>query len=227
MRILVVEDDRNGAETLRRTLVAEGWLVDLADNGEDGLLMATTAPYDAVICDIMMPRLNGYEVVRQLRQRGVWTPVLMLTAKDGDYDQVDAFDLGADDYLVKPFSVAVLTARLRALVRRGAPERPSVIAAGTLTLDPAAHIVKRGDVEITLTPREFAMLQFLIRNKGKVVSKAEILQSAWDTNYSGDENVVEVYAGYLRRRIDTPFSCKAIQTVRGVGYRLAADGDGR
>ncbi|WP_020108186.1 response regulator transcription factor [Nocardia sp. 348MFTsu5.1] len=227
MRVLVVEDDRNGAETLRRTLLAEGWMVDLANNGEDGLFMASNDAYDAVICDIMMPKLSGYEVVRQLRRKEIWTPVLMLTAKDGDYDQVDAFDLGADDYLVKPFSVAVLTARLRALIRRGRPERPAILTAGTLSLDPAAHIVKRGDTELALTPREFAMLEFLIRNKGNVVSKAEILRSAWDVNYRGDENVVEVYAGYLRKRIDTPFGCKALQTVRGVGYRLSADGDGR
>ncbi|PXW28792.1 UNVERIFIED_CONTAM: two-component system OmpR family response regulator [Williamsia faeni] len=227
MRVLVVEDDRNGAETLRRTLVSEGWMVDIANNGEDGLFMASNDAYDAVICDIMMPKLSGYEVVRQLRRKEIWTPVLMLTAKDGDYDQVDAFDLGADDYLVKPFSVAVLTARLRALIRRGRPERPAVLTAGTLSLDPAAHIVKRGDTELALTPREFAMLEFLIRNKGNVVSKAEILRSAWDVNYRGDENVVEVYAGYLRKRIDTPFGCKALQTVRGVGYRLSADGDGR
>lgn len=225
MRVLVVEDDRNGAETLRRTLVAEGWVVDVADNGEDGLFMATEGAYDVVTCDIMMPTLSGYELVRQLRTREVWTPVLMLTAKDGDYDQIDAFDLGADDYLVKPFSVAVLAARLRALVRRTAPERPTVITAGTLSLDPAAHTVTRGDTEITLTPREFSMLEFLMRNKGTVVSKADILQAAWDTNYHGDDNVVEVYAGYLRRRIDTPFGCKAIQTVRGVGYRLAANGE--
>jgi two-component system, OmpR family, response regulator len=226
MRVLVVEDDRNGAETLRRTLKAEGWMVDLASNGEDGLFMAGHDPYDAVICDIMMPKLNGYEVVRELRRQEIWTPVLMLSAKDGDYDQVDAFDLGADDYLVKPFSVAVLTARLRALVRRGSPERPAILTAGDLTLDPAAHVVRRGDTEISVTPREFAMLEVLIRSKGSVVTKAEILRSAWDVNYRGDENVVEVYAGYLRKRIDTPFGCKAIQTVRGVGYRLAADGRG-
>lgn len=224
VRVLVVEDDRNGAETLRRTLIAEGWAVDVAFNGEDGLSKASNAPYDAVVCDIMMPKLSGYEVVRQMRALGVWTPVLMLTAKDGEYDEIDAFDLGADDYLVKPFSVAVLTARLRALVRRGAPERPAVLTAGSLSLDPAAHVVKRGDAEITLTPREFSMLEFLMRRKGSVVSKAEILQAAWDVNYRGDENVVEVYAGYLRRRIDTPFGCKALQTVRGVGYRLASDG---
>ncbi|OZG29887.1 DNA-binding response regulator [Williamsia sp. 1138] len=224
MHVLVIEDDRNGAETLRRTLIAAGWIVALADNGEDGLFLATNNSYDAIVCDIMMPKLSGYEVVRQLRHRGNWTPVLMLTAKDGDYDQIDAFDLGADDYLIKPFSTAVLTARLRALVRRGAPERPAILTAGTLTLDPAAHIVRRGETEIDVTPKEFAILEFLIRNKGAVVSKAEIMQSAWDAHYQGDQNIVEVYVGYLRRHIDTPFDCKAIRTVRGVGYRLTEDG---
>ncbi|GGF37263.1 response regulator transcription factor [Williamsia phyllosphaerae] len=224
MRVLVIEDDRNGAETVRRTLVAEGWVVDVEDNGEDGLFAASTDTYDVLIVDIMMPRLNGYEVVRELRKKQVWTPVLMLTAKDGDYDQVDAFEFGADDYLIKPFSVAVLVARLRALVRRGAPQRPVTLGAGDLSLDPGAHRVWRGDTEIDLTPREFAMLEFMMRNKGTVISKAEILRSVWDSNYHGDENVVEVYAGYLRRRIDAPFGRAALQTVRGVGYRLAADG---
>ena len=224
MRVLVIEDDRNGAETVRRTLVAEGWVVDVEDNGEDGLFAASTDTYDVLIVDIMMPRLNGYEVVRELRKKQVWTPVLMLTAKDGDYDQVDAFDFGADDYLIKPFSVAVLVARLRALVRRGAPQRPVTLTAGDLSLDPGGHRVWRGDTEIDLTPREFAMLEFMMRKKGTVISKADILRSVWDSNYHGDENVVEVYAGYLRRRIDTPFGRTALQTVRGVGYRLAADG---
>ncbi|MBJ7290980.1 response regulator transcription factor [Williamsia sp.] len=224
MRVLVIEDDRNGAETVRRTLVAEGWVVDVEDNGEDGLFAASTDTYDVLIVDIMMPRLNGYEVVRELRAKQVWTPVLMLTAKDGDYDQVDAFDFGADDYLIKPFSVAVLVARLRALVRRGAPQRPVTLTAGDLSLDPSGHRVWRGNTEIDLTPREFAMLEFMMRNKGTVISKADILRSVWDSNYHGDENVVEVYAGYLRRRIDTPFGRTALQTVRGVGYRLAADG---
>ena len=224
MHVLVIEDDRNGAETLRRTLIAVGWVVALADNGEDGLFLASNNSYDAIVCDIMMPKLNGYEVVRQLRRQENWTPVLMLTAKDGDYDQIDAFDLGADDYLIKPFSTAVLTARLRALVRRGAPERPAILTAGTLTLDPAAHIVKRGETEIDVTPKEFAILEFLIRNKGAVVSKAEIMQSAWDSHYRGDENIVEVYVGYLRRHIDIPFDCTGIRTVRGVGYRLTEDG---
>ena len=226
MRVLIVDDDRNVAETVRRMMVAEGWVVDVVNDGACGLEKARGEHFDVVVLDIMMPGLNGYEVVRALRQSGIWTPVLMLTAKDGEYDQADAFDFGADDYLTKPFSFVVLIARMRALARRGAPERPAVLTAGSLSLDPAAHVVRRGDVELTLTPREFGMLEFLMRHKGEVVTKAEILDSVWDVNYRGDENVVEVYASYLRRRIDTPFGCKAIQTVRGVGYRLAADGGG-
>lgn len=226
MRILVVEDDRSAGETVRRMLLAEGWVVDVVHDGLTGLERATTESFDVVILDIMMPGLNGYEVVRRMRSVGNWTPVLMLTAKDGEYDQADAFDFGADDYLTKPFSFVVFVARLRALARRGAPERPSVLVAGSLSLDPAAHIARRRDVELSLTPREFGMLEYLMRRKGEVVTKAEILDAVWDINYRGDENVVEVYVSYLRRRIDTPFDCKAIETVRGVGYRLAADGGG-
>ncbi|WP_279102049.1 response regulator transcription factor [Gordonia bronchialis] len=226
MRILVVEDDRSAGETVRRMLLAEGWVVDVVNDGLTGLERATTESFDVVILDIMMPGLNGYEVVRRMRSVGNWTPVLMLTAKDGEYDQADAFDFGADDYLTKPFSFVVFVARLRALARRGAPERPSVLVAGSLSLDPAAHIARRRDVELSLTPREFGMLEYLMRRKGEVVTKAEILDAVWDINYRGDENVVEVYVSYLRRRIDTPFDCKAIETVRGVGYRLAADGGG-
>lgn len=224
VRVLIVDDDRNVAETVRRMMVAEGWVVDVVNDGVAGLEKATVEHFDVVVLDIMMPGLNGYEVVRGLRRASVWTPVLMLTAKDGEYDQADAFDFGADDYLTKPFSFVVLIARMRALARRGAPERPAILTAGSLSLDPAAHQVRRRDTELTLTPREFSMLEFLMRHKGEVVTKAEILDSVWDVNYRGDENVVEVYVSYLRRRIDTPFGCKAIQTVRGLGYRLAADG---
>lgn len=226
MRILVVDDDRGVAETVRRMLVAESWVVDVVHDGQTGLERATTERFDVVVLDIMMPGLNGYEVVRRMRSVGVWTPVLMLTAKDGEYDQADALDFGADDYLTKPFSFVVFVARLRALARRGAPERPAVLSAGSLSLDPSAHVVRRGEIELSLTPREFGMLEFLMRHKGEVVTKAEILDSVWDINYRGDENVVEVYVSYLRRRIDTPFGCKAIETIRGVGYKLAADGGG-
>lgn len=222
----MVDDDRNVAETLRRMMLAEGWVVDVAHDGRAGFEKAVGGGFDVAILDIMMPGLNGYELVRDLRAAGIWTPVLMLTAKDGEYDQADAFDFGADDYLTKPFSFVVLIARLRALARRGAPQRPTVLTAGSLRLDPAAHTASRCGDDLTLTPREFALLEFLMQHKGEAVTKAEILDSVWDINYRGDENVVEVYISYLRRRIDTPFGCKAIQTVRGVGYRLAADGGG-
>ncbi len=220
MRILVIDDDANGAETVRRTLIAEGWVVDVADNGEDGLVQALHGRYQAIVCDIMMPGLNGYEVVRKLRSEQVWTPVLMLTAKDGEYDEIDAFDLGADDYLTKPFSVEVLVARLRAVTRRAAPARATVLTAGSLALDPAAHVVRRRDSEIPLTPREFGVLEFLMQNVGVAVTKTEILQAVWDSNFDGDLNVVEVYIGYLRKRVDRPFGCASIETVRGIGYRL-------
>lgn len=224
VRVLMVEDEVRLADTVRRGLVAEGFLVDLASDGVAGLEAAQTGGYDVIMLDIMLPRLNGYDVCRQLRAADVWTPVLMLTAKDGEYDQVDAFDLGADDYLTKPFSFVVLVARLRALVRRGAPERPALLAAGDLTLDPRSRVVARAGAEIALTPREFGLLHYLMRHRGDVVSKAEILESVWDLNYDGDDNVVEVYVGYLRRKIDHPFARKAIETVRGAGYRLEGNG---
>ena len=224
MRVLMVEDEVRLAETVRRGLVAEGFVVDVATDGVAGLEAAQTGGYDVVMLDIMLPRLNGYDVCRGLREADVWTPVLMLTAKDGEYDQVDAFDLGADDYLTKPFSFVVLVARLRALVRRGAPERPALLTAGDLTLDPRSRVVARAGDEITLTPREFGLLHFLMRHRGDVVSKTEILQSVWDLNYEGDENVVEVYVGYLRRKIDQPFNRRSIVTVRGAGYRLEGNG---
>ncbi|MFL0179479.1 MULTISPECIES: response regulator transcription factor [unclassified Mycobacterium] len=225
MRILLVEDEARLAETVRRGLVAEGFVVDVEHDGADGLAAATTGDYDVVVLDIMLPGLSGYQVVRELRAQQVWTPVLMLSAKDGEYDMADAFDIGADDYLTKPFSFVVLVARLRALLRRGAPARPTVLTAGTLTLDPARRRVTRGDTVLTLTPREFGLLQFLMRNQGDVVTKPEILRSVWDTNYSGDENVVEVYIGYLRRKVDVPFGLATIETVRGAGYRLRSDSD--
>ena len=224
MRVLMVEDEVRLAETVRRGLIAEGFVVDIVHDGAEGLTEAQSRDYDVIILDIMLPSLNGYDVCRGLRESGVWTPVLMLTAKDGEYDQVDAFDLGADDYLTKPFSFVVLVARLRALVRRGAPERPTVLRVADLTADPATRVVRRGETDIELTPREFGLLQFLMRHPGEVVSKLEILQGVWDLNYEGDENVVEVYVGYLRRKIDQPFDRQSIQTVRGVGYRLSGAG---
>jgi two-component system OmpR family response regulator len=227
MRVLAVEDEVGLAETVRDGLSADGFTVDLAHNGVDGLWIAAEAPYgayDAIILDIMLPGLNGYVVCRELRRRGVWTPVLMLTAKDGEYDQADAFDLGADDYLVKPFSFVVLIARLRALIRRGAPERPVVMTAGDLALDPSEHRVYRAGRPVAVTPREFALLEFLLRNRGHAVTKTAIIENVWDAHFSGDPNIVEVYIGYLRKKIDHPFGRSAIETVRGSGYRLAADG---
>ncbi len=225
MRVLMVEDEVRLAKTVSRGLVAEGFVVDIVHDGAEGLLEAQSRDYDVIILDIMLPSLNGYDVCRTLRTSGVWAPVLMLTAKDGEYDQVDAFDLGADDYLTKPFSFVVLVARLRALVRRGAPARPTVLTIGDLSLDPGTRRVHRGETAIDLTPREFGLLHFLMRHHGQVVSKLEILQGVWDANYEGDENVVEVYIGYLRRKIDQPFGQQTIQTVRGAGYRMSATRD--
>ncbi len=224
MRVLVVEDEESLAEVVRRGLASDGFVVDVMHNGEDGLWAATENAYDVIVLDIMLPKLNGYKVVEQLRQRGVWTPVLMLTAKDGEYDQADAFHLGADDYLTKPFSFVILLARLRALIRRGAPERPVVLTVGDLSLDPARRRVERGPVEIMLTPKEFSLLEFLMHRRGEVVTKTEILDNVWDPAFDGDMNIVEVYVGYLRRKIDVPFDRRSIETVRGVGYRLATSG---
>ena len=221
MRVLVVDDERPLAETLRRGLTSEGFVVDVAHDGLTGQAMAQHGEYDVVVLDIMLPGRHGYAVLEQLRARDVWTPVLMLTAKDGEFDQTDAFDLGADDYLTKPFSFPVLVARLRALVRRGAPQRPVVLRCGDLTLDPNSRMVRRGETDIELTPREFAMLHYLMRRCGDALTKGEILSNVWDSDYPGSDNLVEVYAGYLRRKIDTPFGVTSLVTVRGVGYRLA------
>ena len=220
MRVLVVDDDPLAAETIQRVLTSDGWNVSTAADGVEGLHRALNDRFDAIVLDIMLPKLSGYEVLRRLRHHKVWVPVVMLSAKDGEYDQADALDFGADDYLIKPFSVVVLKAHLRAVIRRGDPERPTILTAGGLSLDPAEHRVSRGGTAITLTSREFAVLEFLIRNKGTVVSKSLILQSIWDENYEGDNNIVEVYIGYLRKRIDAPFGVRSIETVRGAGYRL-------
>ncbi|SPM27845.1 response regulator transcription factor [Mycobacterium terramassiliense] len=220
MRVLIVEDEPRLSATLSMGLKAEGFVVVTAGTGVEGLRRATESSFDVVVLDIMLPGHSGYEVLRRMRARDVWTPVLMLTAKDGEFDETDAFDLGADDYLTKPFSFRVLVARLRALVRRGAPERPAVLTVGTLMLDPARHTVQRGSTPITLTPREYGVLEFLMRNKDVVVTKAEILRNVWDAHHQGPDNVVEVYVGYVRRKIDVPFGTNTIETVRGVGYRL-------
>ncbi len=209
---------------MRRGLAAEGFAVDLAHNGEDGLHQAREGDYDAIVLDLMLPKISGYSVCQQLRADQNWVPILILSAKDGEYDQADGLDLGADDYLTKPFSYVVLAARLRALLRRGAVPRPAMLTAGDLTLDPASRRVRRGETEIELTAREFALLEYLMRRAGQVVAKSQLLEHVWDAFDSMDLNVVEVYAGYLRRKIDTPFGRHAIKTVRGAGYRLAADG---
>ena len=225
MRVLVVEDERQLAAGLRNGLEAEGFAVDVCLNGTDGLWMAREHSYDAIVLDIMLPSVNGYQVCARLREEANWTPILMLTAKDGEWDEVEGLDSGADDYLTKPFSYAVLLARLRALLRRDARERPTVLVAGDLRLDPATKRVRRGEVDIELTARELALLEFLLRRRGEVVSKREILDHVWDYDFEGDPNIVEVYVRRLRNKLDRPFGREAIATVRGLGYRLAADGD--
>ncbi|MDQ1494169.1 MAG: hypothetical protein QOG69_652 [Actinomycetota bacterium] len=220
MRILVVEDERALAAAVRRGLEAEGFAVEVSHDGRDGLWQATEFDFDVIVLDIMLPGLNGYDVCRQLRAAGVTTPVLMLTAKDGEFDEADALDLGADDYMSKPFSYVVLVARLRALLRRGTREAGPQLMAGDLRLDPAARRCWRGAIEIDLTAREFGLMEFLLRNKETVVTRSQILDHVWDANFDGDSNVVEVYIGYLRRKIDDPFHVASIQTIRGAGYRL-------
>jgi two-component system OmpR family response regulator len=224
VRILVVEDDEHLARSLDRGLRAEGFAVDVAVDGTEGLWRATEHAYDAIVLDIMLPGTNGFRVCATLRERGIWTPILMLTAKDGELDEAESLDTGADDFLSKPFSFVVLVARLRALLRRGRPARPVVLEAGDLRLDPSAHRVWRGDTEITLTPRQLAVLEVLMRRVGEAVSKREILDAVWDMAFEGDPNIVEVYVRHLRKRIDEPFGRAAIETVRGVGYRVAATG---
>lgn len=226
MRILVVEDEVTMAEALDAGLSAEGFAVDVAHDGETGLWLATENPYDVIVLDLMLPKLNGYQVCRSLRDQEIWTPVLMLTAKTGELDEAEGLDTGADDFVTKPFAFVVLLARIRALVRRGAAERPTQLVADDLTLDPATHIVTRGDTEIALTGREFSILEFLLRRVGDAVSKAEIMAHVWDFAFDGDPNIVEVYVGSLRKKIDAPFGRKTIQTVRGVGYRIGLDDDG-
>ena len=224
MRVLVVEDEERLARSLERGLEADGFAVDVALNGTDGLWMAQDNAYDAIVLDIMLPGINGYRICSTLREADDWTPILMLTAKDGELDESEALDLGADDYLTKPFHHVVLVARLRALMRRGARERPAVLSAGDLHLDPATHRAWRGDTQLELTAREMAVLEYLLRRVGEVVPKREILEHVWDDDFEGDSNIVEVYVRYLRKKIDIPFSRASIETVRGAGYRLAANG---
>jgi two-component system, OmpR family, response regulator len=217
VRLLVVEDEQRLGAALRRGLTAEGFLVDVAADGPSGLEAARHGGYDAVVLDVMLPGLSGYNVVRTLRSEANWVPVLMLSAKDGEYDQADGLDYGADDYLTKPFSFVVLLARLRALVRRNLPARPAILSAGEVTLDPATHEVELNGAPVALTPREYALLEYFLRHPGRVISKTELLDNAWDAAQDTDPNAVEVYVGYLRRKVGR----EMLRTVRGAGYRLA------
>jgi two-component system, OmpR family, response regulator len=220
MRILVVEDQPKMSRLLQRGLQDEGLATDVSTNGEDALWMAGSTPYDAIVLDVMLPGIDGFETCRALRADGVWAPVLMLTARDSVEDRVAGLDGGADDYLAKPFSFSELTARIRALVRRGGVERPAVLKVGDLVLDPAGRTVSRGGTPIALSAKEFALLETFMRRPGSVLSRLDLLEHAWDYEYENRSNVVDVYVRYLRQKVDRPFGRDSIETVRGVGYRL-------
>jgi two-component system OmpR family response regulator len=222
--VLLVEDDVRMAAAIRRGLRFEGLVVDIAGGGEEALRKAAATDYDAIVLDVMLPDLDGFETCRRLRAEGLWLPVLMLTARDAVEDRVRGLDGGADDYLTKPFSLAELLARLRALVRRGPVERPAVLEVGDLRLDPATHEVRRGDREVELSAREFGLLETFMRRPGQVFTQPQLLDAAWDLGFEQRSNVVEVYVRYLREKIDRPFGVESIETVRGVGYRLRKDG---
>lgn len=221
--MLVVEDEVRLGEAIERGLRAEGFAVDLVHDGLDGLWRAREQQYSAMVLDILLPGMNGYEVCRTLRHEQVWTPILMLTAKSGEYDEAEALDTGADDFLSKPFSFVVLVARLRALVRRGGSPRAAVLTCGDLALDPATRVCSRGDERVDLTVREFELLERLLRRAGEVVPKDVLVDDVWGRDFEGDANVVEVYVRYLRRKLDAPFGRRSIQTVRGAGYRVVDD----
>jgi two-component system OmpR family response regulator len=224
VRVLIVEDEVKMAALLRRGLVAEGISADVAIRGEDALWMAAATEYDAIVLDVMLPGIDGFEVCRTLRGEGVWSPIVMLTARDAVSDRVAGLDGGADDYLTKPFSFAELLARLRALVRRGPVERPTELVAGDLRLDPASRRVWRGEAEIELSAKEFALLETFMRRPGTVLSRFELLEHAWDYDYENRSNIVDSYVRFLRRKIDRPFGTRSIETVRGAGYRMREDG---
>ena len=226
MRALIVEDEPKLAELIQRGLVEEGYAADVAGTGEDALWMARTSPYDAIVLDVMLPAADGFAVCRELRAAGVWAPVLMLTARDAVEDRIQGLDTGADDYLTKPFSFAELLARLRALVRRGPVERPTVLEVGSLRLDPAARRVWRNGSVVDLSTKELALLETFMRRPGVVLSRLELLEHAWDFAYENRSNVIDVYVRYLREKVDRPFGLSSIETVRGAGYRLRADGGG-
>jgi DNA-binding response OmpR family regulator len=218
VRVLVVEDEMRQAAALKRGLEAEGYAVDVATNGSDGLWLATEQSYDVIVLDVMLPGINGFRLCAQLREREIWTPVLMLTAKDGELDEAEALDTGADDFLSKPFSYVVLVARLRALLRRGSPARPSVLRLGPIELDPGKRVCRRDGVAVDMTGRELSVLEYLLRRRGEVVPKAEIIDHVWDFAYDGDDNVVEVHVSALRRKLGRD----VIETIRGGGYRVNA-----
>ncbi len=223
-RLLLIEDEKKLASSLQRGLEAEGFEVEVANDGSSGLWKAREEDFGVIISDIMLPGVNGFKICSFLRQEGNRTPILMLTAKDGDLDEAEALDTGADDYLSKPFSFVVLVARIRALLRRGAAERPAVLEVGDLSLDRSAHRMWRGSTEVELTPREFSLMDLLMSRPGQALAKRDILDQVWDDDFDRDPNIVEVYVGYLRRKVDEPFGRQAIQTVRGIGYRLEAHG---
>ena len=224
MRVLVVEDEPKLAALVARALREEGHATDVASRGDEAVMLAHTEPYDAIVLDVMLPGLDGFEVLRRLRAGELWTPVLMLTARDAIGDRVGALDSGADDYLTKPFSLEELLARVRAVARRGPVERPTVLTVGDLRLDPAAHRVWRGETEVELSTREFAMLELLMRRAGQALSRLQLIEGAWDIAFESRSNVVDVYIRYLREKIDRPFGRSSIETVRGIGYRLRKDG---
>ena len=223
MRVLVVEDEVKMGSLLRRGLQEEGHAADVARTGDDALWMAAAVDYDAIVLDVMLPGRDGFEVCRELRERGVWAPVLMLTARTAVEDRISGLDAGADDYLPKPFAFGELLARLRALARRGAPERPPVLEAGGLRLDPSTRQVWRGETEIELSTKEFALLETFMRRPGQVLSRYQLLEHAWDIAYENKSNVVDVYVRYLREKVDRPFGVESLETVRGAGYRLRAE----
>jgi DNA-binding response OmpR family regulator len=227
VRVLVVEDEVHLAQSLARGLTAEGFDVEVVHDGTDGLWHAQEHTYGAIVLDLLLPGMNGYQICRTLRAEQNWTPVLMLTAKDGEYDEAEALDTGADDFLSKPFSFVVLVARLRALARRGAAPRPPVLSAGDLVYDPLSRRCHRGDEAVPLSGREVDLLEALMRRQGDVAAKRDLLREVWGDDFDGDTNVVEVYVGYLRRKIDEPFGRRSLQTVRGLGYRLVADRETR
>ena len=227
MRVLIVEDEIKMAALIRRGLRDDGMSADVAVKGEDALWMAAATDYDVIVLDVMLPGMDGFEVCRRLRSDAVWAPVLMLTARDAIDDRVEGLDTGADDYLVKPFSFAELGARLRALSRRGPIERAPVLMAGDLHLDPSSHRVWRAGADISLSAKEFALLETFMRRQGQVLDRFQLLEHAWDGEYENRSNVVDVYVRYLRQKIDRPFGVESIETVRGAGYRLRADGGGR